>query len=197
MKGVHNTRQMCDNSPGSEADSAVDLSHFSPAPTALEGMQRLNQQGYFSDNTCESPKLFVWSSQDRSGIDRQHKSYMENLQGRLKTHSAADLTARLAYTLGSRRTQLSWRSFCVASSVKEICSSLEEMPKPIRSSTALSIGFVFTGQGAQWYAMGRELLYYQTFRKSLEDATAYLESLKCPWSLLGTCSKPKELRYDT
>lgn len=195
IKGFHNTRRVYDSSPVSEADSAIDLSLFSPAPSALEGMQHLHQQDYFFENTHESPKLFVWSSQDRSGIDRQYKSYIEYLQGRLKNHSAVDFTARLAYTLGSRRSQLSWRTFCVASSVKEICHSLEEMPKPIRSSTALSIGFVFTGQGAQWYAMGRELLSHQTFRQSLEDATAYLGSLKCPWSLLGTCPKAKELLF--
>ena len=75
------------------------------------------------------------------------------------------------------------------------CSSLEEMPKPVRSSTALNIGFVFTGQGAQWYAMGRELLSHQTFRQSLKDATAYLGSLKCSWSLLGTLFQANEFFF--
>lgn len=152
----------------------------------------LDQQDYFSKDTHTHPKLFVWSSQDQTGIDRQIKSYVEYLQGKIDNDSTESLTDRLSYTLGSRRSLLAWRTFCVASSIKELCYSLENsMPKPIRSSKTPNIGFVFTGQGAQWYAMGRELLSHQTFRESLQNATACLQSLHCPWSLLGRCFKLK------
>ena len=45
--------------------------------------------------------------------------------------------------------------------------------------------FVFTGQGAQWYAVGLGLLHYQVYQFSLKNADQYLRSLGCDWSLLG------------
>jgi acyl transferase domain-containing protein len=44
---------------------------------------------------------------------------------------------------------------------------------------------VFTGQGAQHYCMGRELLVYPVFQNSLANATAYITSLGSSWSLMG------------
>jgi Acyl transferase domain len=93
---------------------------------------------------------------------------------------------RLSYTLNCRRSILPWKSFCVASSINELCSNLEgHISKPTRSSVAPKLAFIFTGQGAQWYAMGRELLSHEIFRTSLKEADAYLKSLECPWSLFG------------
>lgn len=53
------------------------------------------------------------------------------------------------------------------------------------------IGMVFTGQGAQWHAVGRELLHaYPFFETVLKDAERHLKSLGAGWSLL------EELRRD-
>lgn len=57
--------------------------------------------------------------------------------------------------------------------------------KPVRVRKPLALGFVFTGQGAQWHAMGRELLVYPVFRESIEAADEYMKILGSPWSLLG------------
>jgi acyl transferase domain-containing protein len=90
--------------------------------------------------------------------------------------------------LSECRSRLSWKTYAVASTADELVSILEQgVPKPLRASQVPSLGFVFTGQGAQWYAMGRELLCYATFRQSLEAATAYLESEGCTWNLF--CKK--------
>ena len=48
------------------------------------------------------------------------------------------------------------------------------------------LAFVFTGQGAQWYAMGRELIaVYPAFGHSLETTDLCLRELGACWSLLG------------
>ncbi len=64
--------------------------------------------------------------------------------------------------------------------------SLEASPfKPTRlPSTAPRIGMVFTGQGAQWHAMARELIApFPVFQASLEEAAGYLREFGANWSL--------------
>ncbi|CAL3970576.1 unnamed protein product, partial [Diplocarpon coronariae] len=47
------------------------------------------------------------------------------------------------------------------------------------------IGFIFTGQGAQWYAMGRELFdAYPIFAATMERIDRYLTKLGANFSLL-------------
>ena len=54
-----------------------------------------------------------------------------------------------------------------------------------RPSSEPRIGFVFTGQGAQWARMGAELNQYPIFRESVEASDEYLRSeLKCRWSAM-------------
>ncbi|KAF7588746.1 hypothetical protein BBP40_005272 [Aspergillus hancockii] len=49
-------------------------------------------------------------------------------------------------------------------------------------------------QGAQWYAMGRELLSsYPVFRNSIQEANEYLQTLGCQWDLLEELQKPEDL----
>lgn len=50
----------------------------------------------------------------------------------------------------------------------------------------LKIGFVFTGQGAQWHAMGRELYGqngYDVYTAGLDKADRYLQRMGADWSL--------------
>ena len=92
----------------------------------------------------------------------------------------------LAFTLSEKRSRLAWNLCLNASSISDLCSSLEdgEIPKvPVRSSSEPRVGFIFTGQGAQWARMGIELNQYPIFRQSVEKSDQYLRSaLACPWS---------------
>ncbi|QQK46332.1 Lovastatin diketide synthase LovF [Penicillium digitatum] len=99
----------------------------------------------------------------------------------------------LSYTLSQRRSRFPWVITCAAESVLGLITSLEnERIKPTRSnSDRPRLGFVFTGQGAQWYAMGRELLeVYPVFKDSILEAERYLKEFGADWSLVD------ELRRD-
>lgn len=101
-----------------------------------------------------------------------------------------DLMSNLAFTLCQRRSILPWKVSFTASTAKELRNLLESsdpvVPSPSRSTKAPTIGFVFTGQGANWHAMGRELFaVYPVFASTIAAADAHLESLGAPWSLKG------------
>lgn len=148
-------------------------------------------------STVPRPKLFVWSAADRGGLSRlatAFQDYLESLNYEVLHKGFLD---SLAYTLSNRRSNLPWKSFLVADSVNSICEGLtrDQLSKPVRSSFELApiLGFVFTGQGGQWHGMGRELLIYPPFRKSLQSAEKYLQSLGCTWMLIDELSKSEEL----
>ena len=136
---------------------------------------------------AERPRLFVWSASDEDGLRRLTDIYSSVLQNYSRTDD--NFMSNLAYTLSDRRSNLPWKSFLVGDSVSDLKRnlSLGKFSKPIRSSpkSRPKIAFVFTGQGAQWYAMGRELLMYPTFTESLKRAEKHLRLLGCEWSLTG------------
>ena len=66
--------------------------------------------------------------------------------------------------------------------------------KPARRGTDRPrIGMIFTGQGAQWNAMGRELMTsYPVYRKSINNAEAILKDLGADWSLSEELGRDKK-----
>ncbi|EQL02512.1 phenolpthiocerol synthesis polyketide synthase ppsA [Ophiocordyceps sinensis CO18] len=97
------------------------------------------------------------------------------------------------YTLARRRTHMPWKSFIIAKSVPDLQRRLADdlLSKPRRSSASLrpTLAFVFTGQGAQWHAMGRQLSAYPAFRNSLVDAETCLAGLGCEWKVTEELSR--------
>ncbi len=133
-------------------------------------------------------KLYFLSAQDQEGILRQRKSLSSYLERHADdTTSQQGLLDDLAFTLSDKRSRLPWSSCVTASSLKELQSRLsdeEHQSARRRSLEKPRLCFVFTGQGAQWAQMGKELHHqYEVFRDSIEAASDHLESaLNCPWS---------------
>ncbi|RHZ46920.1 uncharacterized protein CDV56_103490 [Aspergillus thermomutatus] len=79
----------------------------------------------------------------------------------------------LAYTLAFRRTHLSYKAFAIAQkdgSLIAVERGRRIDPNPV---------FVFSGQGAQWPGMGRELLLQSdSFRESIRELDRILQDLK-------------------
>lgn len=135
-----------------------------------------------------APRLLVWSAADEEGLARIAASYSAHFS----THEMdADILDDLAYTLSSRRSALPWKSFVVADSLSVLKNLEGAMSKPVESlSFKPSLGFIFTGQGAQWHAMGRDLILFPVFLESLTRSEDCLTRLGCKWSLAGKDISP-------
>lgn len=138
-------------------------------------------------NSEVQPRLFVWSASEQSGLNRLAMVYHDHLKNLPSHKEESEYIADLAYTLSEKRSRMPWKSFTVAKSLDELIQHLEQgLTKPVRSTRTPKIGFVFTGQGAHWHAMGRELLKHSVFRESLEKAECAFRSLGSTWLLIGT-----------
>ncbi|KAF2139378.1 uncharacterized protein K452DRAFT_352624 [Aplosporella prunicola CBS 121167] len=136
--------------------------------------------------TNEQPRLFIWSSPESNGVSRTLKAQSEYLSSKTETTADSQSFVRdLSYTLCHRRSIFPWRSTIVAGSLEELLHKLQkDVREPCRSLDSPSLTFVFTGQGAQWHAMGRELYSYDAFRRSLQQADAHMSSIGAEWSIV-------------
>jgi len=132
------------------------------------------------DNT----RLFVLSASSESSII----AAAENLQEWLGSGPPESVSLNdLSYTLATRRSRLAWRLNVVASSVEQLSTELKTVKtaKTKAASSVSCLAFVFTGQGAQWHAMGRELIgRSHSFTASLSRSDKILHNLGSEWSLL-------------
>ncbi|KAH8799819.1 hypothetical protein F5884DRAFT_905307 [Xylogone sp. PMI_703] len=111
-----------------------------------------------------------------------------------KIENEDELLSNLAYTLGERRSVFPWVAAQSVNSVSDLVKTIESgKMKPARSGEAPRLGFVFTGQGAQWFAMGRELIdAYPVFKATLLEAESYLKKLGANWSLLEELQRDEQ-----
>lgn len=131
-------------------------------------------------------RLLVWSASDEVTLKSLLAAYQQHLSTLCRPAEQEQYFEDLCYTLSKRRSSLPWKTFLVCNSLQELRDAIRvNTPELLRSRSAPVISFVFTGQGAQWSGMGRELLGYHVFRTSLEQATNYLQGLGCGWSLIG------------
>ncbi|GAB1200207.1 hypothetical protein APSETT444_009575 [Aspergillus pseudonomiae] len=132
-----------------------------------------------------SPLLFVWSSRDEGGVQRMVDAYIHFFRGIADTDfDEAKLLNQLAKTLAVRRSQLPWRAFALADSLGALKTLESVISKPVQTSKPLGLGYIFTGQGAQYYQMGMDLVQYPVFRQTMELCDGVLGSFGCGWSTL-------------
>ncbi|KAI9781322.1 MAG: Type I Iterative PKS [Peltula sp. TS41687] len=103
----------------------------------------------------------------------------------------------LAHTLGTRRSILAQRGFALVGqkTLKEDLNSDRFQTTAIGNFSKLPIAFVFTGQGAQWAQMGKELIEeIPSYRRSIQDLDAVLQTLpeRPSWTLQQALLEPKE-----
>ncbi|KAJ8071241.1 hypothetical protein OCU04_001576 [Sclerotinia nivalis] len=136
-------------------------------------------------SNAATPKLLIWSTSDEKGMDRMSRDFAEHFSDiKDEMSKNSSYMADLAYTLAVRRSSLNWKSFSVSSSVLTLRNLKDTMSKPVRCRKEQGLGFVFTGQGAQYAKMGHELMAYPVFYDSLKMSESHLSNIGCKWSLL-------------
>ncbi|CAM1507705.1 Fc.00g045530.m01.CDS01 [Cosmosporella sp. VM-42] len=137
--------------------------------------------------------LFVLSANSEKSVKAQMSDLQIYLEQRPETLELS-VMGKLAYTLCQRRSFLTWKVAISAATSSELIHKLSNPElRPVSAFRAPKISFVFTGQGAQWHAMGRELMrIYPVFASAIETADEYLQSLGADWSLITELSKDAE-----
>lgn len=131
-------------------------------------------------------RAMILTHRTKAGLLRLAQDVRDWVERRIMT-AECNCLDDLAYTLGSHRTRFAWRLAVTAASREELLDVLAPPQlEPLRSLNDPRIGYVFTGQGAQWYAMGVELIdRYEVFRSTLLSADTFFKSLGASWSLIG------------
>ncbi|KAL6702555.1 hypothetical protein ACN47E_001552 [Coniothyrium glycines] len=129
---------------------------------------------------CDHLIVLPFSGKDEIALTRN----VEDISDVVREHDIADI----AYTLSARRSRFRHRTYrLVDTGNHDVRLNATAAPsyEVLSKGTPSRIGLVFTGQGAQWEGMGKELLKYHAFRKSILDQDTALACLsnKASWSI--------------
>lgn len=160
----------------------------------MEGPPKTSEQSRMVDGSTASldhdiPLVFVISAKDSTVCQNMANNLSAHIRESLEAGTQPSLKD-LAYTLAERRSRLPWVKAVRARTLEELADRLEDAsPKPSHTTRSPRIGFVFNGQGAQWYAMGRELIInYPVFSSAIGTADEILKDYGATWSLRGRSS---------
>ncbi|KAL8897966.1 MAG: hypothetical protein Q9207_006939 [Kuettlingeria erythrocarpa] len=156
--------------------------------------QALNGTNHDDRSTAKGRRrVFLLSHRTKAGVQKVAADLKDYIA--FYKDSATDrFLKNLAYSLNVRRTAFDWRVAVNAASPEELLRVLDAQTlEPKRLSPGERLSFIFTGQGAQWFGMGRELIgRYPTFRSALTAANTHFHSLGASWSLIDELMKPVE-----
>ncbi|KAF5025548.1 hypothetical protein F66182_2356 [Fusarium sp. NRRL 66182] len=169
-------------------DARVSVSAFgiggSNAHVIIESAERFHVPRRAEKIQEDAPQLLVYSANTPESLKVMVEKYQDFIED--TSQSVADI----AHTLANRREHLPYRSFSVVTdghaSIPQAVSSA-----PVKSKDAPSLVMVFTGQGAQWPQMGRELLRTNSvFSASIHSLDEKLKALGVEWNLRDELVKP-------
>jgi len=152
------------------ADSLLSLPQaYKYTAPAQQKAKTKSTRGAFNRNR---PFLLPFSAHDKPTLRRNieaHGAILDN-------YNLLDLS----YTLAVRRTHFSSRGMVVTSLANlnhTFANDLQDFSFADKKKV-FAIGFVFTGQGAQWARMGASLMaYYPSFLRSIRQLDTVLEDL--------------------
>ena len=192
ISGFHNTAQ----TPPTPDQLALSLGksvlHNNPLSPVENGFSP--EGGVDLDVDESQPKILVWSAADEGGVKRLATVYSDHFKSlTLAPSERNEYLSDLAYTLAERRSVLPWKSFAITHSMSQLQTAGVSPPRAVRSKMRTGIAFVFTGQGAQFAGMGRNLLVYPIFKRTLQRAELYFQDMGCSWSLMDELFKEQGL----
>ena len=141
----------------------------------------------YDEEESGRPYALIFSANDANSL----KAYANKLDQHLSSLDVRVKLRDLAYTLSERRSHHFHRGYIVAAG-KEL--EPENMKAGKKSSEKPRIGFIFTGQGAQWSQMGKAVVetfpYARQVLQRLDEALQQLPSAPS-WSLLGELTEAR------
>ena len=167
---------------GSNAHAIIDQPSVDARSHYVSSYKAADEEGDddFDDGEEERPYTLVISGNDATSLKANIQALCNHLiNPRVKVN-----LSDLAYTLHERRTRLWHRAFITTRT-----TDLDENDFIVgkNSSQQSRIGFVFTGQGAQWPQMAKDMLtYFPWTRSILEELDQVLAAQPNPpaWSLI-------------
>nr|ALQ33019.1 putative polyketide synthase [Fusarium succisae] len=148
-------------------------------PEQVEASTSVDQQ------SAISPSLLLLSANTASSLQVHISNHKE-----WTVKNPSDISD-LGFTLAMHRKHLPHRAFIVSQPEKSIeVSSLSKVPPD-----PLSLVFVFSGQGAQWPRMTKELIESDAaFRSDLSTMNSVIQRLEFPpsWNLIDKLLEPAE-----
>lgn len=182
--GKHCTIEAPPSKIGGQSLQGMKASYGQAELEMLNGQNGDHKEDYGPLRTV----VLLLTAADEAGIRRLAEAYEDHFcqLSMIGEPEQTRYLANLSYTLANRRSDLPWKSFSVIQNIEHVRAGfMTALSKPIRSSAPPSISFVFTGQGAQWFAMARGLSLYPAFAESLRKSEKYLEQVGCKWALIG------------
>lgn len=136
---------------------------------------------FFDEKVSVRPYVLVFSGNDENSL----RAYCKAISKHLISLNSSVKLSDLSYTLSERRSRHFHRAYVVAQSTT-LAESAFVFGK--KNPQVPRIGFVFTGQGAQWPQMGKAII--ETFpiaKPLLNHLDDVLQALPEPpsWSLLS------------
>ncbi|KAJ4123008.1 hypothetical protein NW768_010000 [Fusarium equiseti] len=158
------------------SNAHVILESYTPSP---------NGRAELANTAHKSPQLLLLSANTETSLAQQVSTYQQ-----WTTQTEASIPD-VAYTLAMRRDHMPHRAFFVVDGERHI-----ETSAPLKAaSSSLPVVLVFSGQGAQWPGMARELIETDTaFRDDLVKMQSALQELQIPptWNIIDELLKPAE-----
>ncbi|TGO47720.1 hypothetical protein BOTNAR_0510g00040 [Botryotinia narcissicola] len=181
-------------------DAAGEVATVKPTSQS-NGISTTHDHHVPEDVSRAKERLFVLSAASEKSCQDMLSKVAKYLESKADSPDADTLLSRLAYTL-SRRSVMANRVGVVASDLNDLVAQLtnlstEAIPRADHQTTP-RIGFVFSGQGAQYPRMGQSLLgTWPTFTASMKRAAACIKTCGSSWDLLEELlKKPEESRME-
>ncbi|KAG6010455.1 Type I Iterative PKS [Claviceps maximensis] len=183
--GGTNAHVILDEAPGYLSSRGLFAHHSSMRSSSCD-QETVKKMATSPTNDYQ---IFCYSASEKDGVTRIMNSHAVHFKLHQDASCPTELLRDYSYTLGCRRSVLEWKGFVLARSLSELTAKLET-PGSINVVRSLRkgeprIAFVFSGQGSQWAQMGLDLMVFDVFRQSMEEASAYImQVLQSPFDLL-------------
>ncbi|KAF6820600.1 polyketide synthase [Colletotrichum musicola] len=153
-------------------------------------------KNFFDDKepTSQSPHLFVVTADDANSL----KNNIQALSNHLVNPRVKVGLSDLAYTFSERRSRMWQKGFITTRTTKIEAANFTASKFTPGRPDAKKISLVFTGEGAEWPQMEREMLDFFPSKSSvLEELDDVLQAQPSPsaWSLIRELSEPRTTEH--